>query len=1354
MSGHSPGTRPTGPTALLAVVMLALFGVGLGFAASAMPADDTLSSESGSPVSAVGTEDDDPEYGVSELERDGTGTDIDSSLLGASGERVVILDVERGLDTDTITGDATGLLKADSRATLGPVAEAVTGLDGVTLRNRLWLGNLLTVEVELDRQDVRTLAAIEGVQRVVPNVVFELPDPAKPATGGDSRSVDPRVGATQNSSTVTYGLEQMDIPGFEATFGGERGGNATVAIVDNGLSNPDEGHPDLDIAKRFLVQNGNVTEGLVQSGSHGEHVAGTVTGAANPVGDVPRFGVAPEAELLLFDVFGTSAGASFEDIALGLEVAAEEGADVGGFSLGAANGSFSESTFEPTFTSTVEDANAAGMVVSVSSGNEGLGPDGGQVTAPATQFDAFTAGNVDEAREVNPGSSGAVIQDETVRRVLGDPVDLPDQFPRTFVKPDVSAAGTDVLSSGPLGTELDDPTARYSYATGTSMAQPHIAGAAALLQSVTDEQIPPKLIETALAETAQKPPGAPGAQTERDIRYGTGIINVTAAALALQGTQTVSGTITSSADGTALVGATVETAEGGLASARTGDNYTLYATDDPTDVTADAFGYEPETVSASESPTQAFELDPTVAAEVIDGQPSFVVAGNSFDIVVDVATLENITVELTANSSVSAENLTLLLGGQELPLGTTVDLDGSVSGEVTVTVETDAGIADGSTLGLVDTLAGAGDSLTVETGPTEVTDEVPPAEFVVNKLTVPDTVTVDQSLTVTAEVENVGGESGTTETLPAIEGPTTDGGETLVFLPPDTLELAQGETQTVSTEFGTITDISDAVGSVEWGPGTSLTAVQQVGENLNPSEAPDPVVEDEATAPFSVVEEQIEGPFFEVSALQAPDKLDPGAELNVSATVTNIGTGNDTQTVGFRFNGSVVDTEPGVALGPGENTTVEFTAQVPTEEAFYEHGVFTNNDSQNATLTVGQPDPPEFQLTNLSQPDRLSVNGSIQAQVEVTNVGGTAGQTELIYATDIDGVFIYIQTDIRSIQLDPGESTTISESLLNFSDINEQVPGVDYGPGEDVLTGFQVGETLDPSEGPDPVVEDELAANISIVEEPFLDVGGLSAPEEAEPGAELNVSATVTNTGGLADSQTVEFRLDGQTVANTTVELNASAATTVEFTATLPGQSGTFEHGVFTDDDSQTATITAVEPGPPNVTVTGLDIAGEGDNVTVLAGSYDVSVEMTHTGGPAGEVGLNLSIGGAVGNRTVSIAVGETLPVTFQGATGGVAPGAYSVALTAGVDTRVTGSLTLSVDLSNDDRPATDTTGDGLLNDVDGSGEFSIFDVQAFFNNFDTDVVQDNVELFDFQDDGKANIFDVQAIFNQLAAQG
>ncbi|ERH09699.1 MAG: hypothetical protein J07HX64_01460 [halophilic archaeon J07HX64] len=223
-------------------------------------------------------------------------------------------------------------------------------------------------------------------------------------------------------------------------------------------------------------------------------------------------------------------------------------------------------------------------------------------------------------------------------------------------------------------------------------------------------------------------------------------------------------------------------------------------------------------------------------------------------------------------------------------------------------------------------------------------------------------------------------------------------------------------------------------------------------------------------------------------------------------------------------------------------------------------------------------------------------------------------------------------------------------------------------------------------------------------------------------------------------------------MANTTVELNTSESTAVEFTPTLPDQTGIFEHGVFTDDDNQTAQIIVSESGPPNVTLSNLSIAGDGDTATVTAGNYDVSVTLSHDGGPDGAVPVELTLGNDTRGKAVLLNASETTTVTFENVIGGLSPGVYDVTVSA-VNASITGEVTVSVAVGGNTDPATDTDGDGLLEDIDGDGEFTIFDVQTFFVNFQSGPVQDNPALFNFDesDDGEIDIFDVQALFLDLA---
>lgn len=201
-------------------------------------------------------------------------------------------------------------------------------------------------------------------------------------------------------------------------------------------------------------------------GSHGTHTMGTVVGDAGPGN---RIGVAPGAQWIgcrnMRRGFGNPG--SYVECMEFLFAPFPFGGDPfsdGDVTLGAqvTNNSWGcppmEGCFPDTLRAGVEALRAAGIVTVVSAGNDG--PACGTATTPPANYAAsFSVGATTNGARVAGFSSRG-------------PVD-------GVIKPDIAAPGARVRSSVPGGG--------YAFASGTSMAAPHVTGAVALVWSADSD---------------------------------------------------------------------------------------------------------------------------------------------------------------------------------------------------------------------------------------------------------------------------------------------------------------------------------------------------------------------------------------------------------------------------------------------------------------------------------------------------------------------------------------------------------------------------------------------------------------------------------------------------------------------------------------------------------------------------------------------------------------------------------------------------------------------------------------------------------------------------------------------------
>ncbi|MFB7952521.1 MULTISPECIES: S8 family serine peptidase [unclassified Streptomyces] len=240
----------------------------------------------------------------------------------------------------------------------------------------------------------------------------------------------------------------------EAWAAGYDGTGTKVAVLDTGI---DPDHPD--VAGRVKkAQNFTDDPDTVDHHGHGTHVASTIAGSGAASGGRLK-GVAPGADLYIGKVLDTAGSGSESGVIGGMEWAAAQGADVISMSLG---GSVPSDGTDPISQAVDQLTESSGSLFVIAAGNEGPGK--GTVSSPGAAEDALTVGAVSKQDQLANFSSRGPVKE-------------------TFaVKPEITAPGVGIVAARAAGTSMGTPVdADYTSANGTSMATPHVSGAAAIL---------------------------------------------------------------------------------------------------------------------------------------------------------------------------------------------------------------------------------------------------------------------------------------------------------------------------------------------------------------------------------------------------------------------------------------------------------------------------------------------------------------------------------------------------------------------------------------------------------------------------------------------------------------------------------------------------------------------------------------------------------------------------------------------------------------------------------------------------------------------------------------------------------
>lgn len=325
------------------------------------------------------------------------------------------------------------------------------------------------------------------------------PGTARMAAGVQKLWLDGRVRADLDRSVAQIGTPTAWEAGFDGT-------GVKVAVLDTGV---DPNHPDL-AGRVSESRNFTSSPDATDHFGHGTHVAATI-GGSGAGSDGSRKGVAPKSDIVSGKVLDDKGNGYESDIIEAMEWAVAADSDVVNMSLG---GGPTDGT-DPLSQSVNALSATSDTLFVVSAGNDGPGAS-----------TIGTPGSADASLTV-----GAVGRDESL-------ADFSSRGPRLgdlAIKPDLTAPGVGIVAARAAGTSMGNTVdALYTSASGTSMAAPHVAGAAVLLAQQhpdwTDEQLKDALISTARpADLTEHEQGGGRVDLTRAVTqavHGTGSVNL------------------------------------------------------------------------------------------------------------------------------------------------------------------------------------------------------------------------------------------------------------------------------------------------------------------------------------------------------------------------------------------------------------------------------------------------------------------------------------------------------------------------------------------------------------------------------------------------------------------------------------------------------------------------------------------------------------------------------------------------------------------------------------------------------------------------------------------------------------
>lgn len=339
------------------------------------------------------------------------------------------------------------------------------------------------VALDLTAGEAARLRELPGVEAVRPDFKRYLQTQYGPAwINADDVWSGAATGTARRGEGIVVGVIDSGINRSHVAFTGAGFTNPLGSYKGYCAATPAACNNKLIGLWDFTIGNSGLGEGADTDG-HGTHVAATAAGNAYLTNYT---GVAPRANIISYKGCGDdSEGCDGSALIRSIDQAVADGVDVINYSIGGG----SEDPWAYVGQAPYNDTEAflgareAGVVVAVAAGNDGPNP--GTVTNPGNS--PWTFGVAAASSNRNGNIAADILASFSGR----GPV-----VPLSVLKPDITAPGV-TITAAYIGS-----TSAIATLNGTSMATPHVAGAAALLKS-TNPSLTADQVMSALSLTAQ-----------------------------------------------------------------------------------------------------------------------------------------------------------------------------------------------------------------------------------------------------------------------------------------------------------------------------------------------------------------------------------------------------------------------------------------------------------------------------------------------------------------------------------------------------------------------------------------------------------------------------------------------------------------------------------------------------------------------------------------------------------------------------------------------------------------------------------------------------------------------------------